>query len=92
MKALACLPLDELDSYRQEEIRMSSPITIAGPRPILVKVWYGKVAEVSSFAEQRDAHESMSVPNRGIVLAMLLSSVLWAALILAGREVWLLLH
>ena len=65
---------------------------MGGPRSVLVEAGNGKEGEVLSFAEHCDGHESLTIPNRGIVLAALLSSILWAALILAAREVWLLLR
>ena len=71
---------------------MSELINTASPRLVLVKPWRGNEAGPSSFTSNCDDHESLTIPNRGIVLAALLSSVLWATLILAAREAWLLLH
>ena len=71
---------------------MSELINSAHPRLVLVKPWRGEKAEASSCIRQCNDHESLAIPNRGIILAALLSSALWAALILAARGAWLLLR
>jgi hypothetical protein len=80
------------DGPWQEEMRMSRLINTARPRPVLVKPWRGDEDRVSTFASQCDDHESLTIPNRGIVFGSLLSGVLWAVLILVVREVWLYLR
>ena len=49
-------------------------------------------AKLLYFPAEEQAQESLSISNRGIVLGGLLSSALWAALILAARELWLFLR
>ena len=71
---------------------MSRTIITARPRLVIVKPLQEKVADASSFAANYDGHESLTIPNRGIVFGSLLSGVLWAVLILVVREVWLYLH
>jgi hypothetical protein len=80
------------DGPSRKEMRMSRLINPARPRLVLVKPGYGREADASSFTGQCDDHESLTIPNRGIVLGSLLSGVLWAVLILAAHEVWMFLH
>ena len=65
---------------------MPKLIVIASPRPVLASAGNRNNAQLLSFAEQAEGHKSLTFPNRGIVLAALLSSLLWAALFLAARE------
>ncbi len=37
-------------------------------------------------------HDTIAIPTRGILMGTLLSSCLWAALIVAGRALWLYLR
>ena len=71
---------------------MSTLSSIATPRPVPVKPAHGKASEVLTIVEHCEDHEILAIPNRGILLASLLSSALWVVLILAAREVWLYLR
>ena len=71
---------------------MPTLINTAPPRLELVKPWHGRKADASSFTSECDDHESLTIPNRGIVFGSLLSGVLWAVLILVIHEVWLYLR
>jgi hypothetical protein len=41
---------------------------------------------------QLKVQDTLTIPSRGIFWGTLMSSCLWAVLILAAREVWLFLH
>ena len=71
---------------------MARLITMACSRPVPVEAGIGKGVQVLPFAEHCDNQERLKIPNRGIVLAALLSSILWMALILVGHEVWMLVR
>jgi hypothetical protein len=45
-----------------------------------------------SFPTLCEDYESLTVPIRGVALAVLVSSLLWVAVIFAGRALWLLLR
>jgi hypothetical protein len=70
---------------------MPSSIDNFGPGLVLYDGENGEEAQTSSFPRLREDFESHSVPIRGVVLAVLISGFLWAAVILAGRALWLLL-
>jgi len=80
------------DGPCHEEMRMSRLINTARSRPVLVKPWHGDEDRASTFVSHCDDHESLTIPNRGVVFGSLLSGVIWAVLILVAREVWLFLH
>ena len=65
---------------------------IVGPFPAPAEPGDSEPAGFSPFPDLREEFESLSIPNRGVILGVLASSLLWAALILAAREVWLLLR
>ena len=71
---------------------MSTLINTARPRLVIVKPWQGREGDASSITAHCDDHESLTIPNRGILFGSLLSGVIWAVLILVVREVWLYLH
>jgi hypothetical protein len=52
----------------------------------------GEEPHASSSPTLCEDFESLSIPIRGVVLAVLVSSLLWAIVILAGRGLWLLLR
>jgi hypothetical protein len=80
------------DGFGREEMQMSTLINTARPRLVIVKPWQGREGDASSFAANCEGHESLTIPNRGIVFGSLLSGVLWAVLILVVHEVWLYLR
>jgi hypothetical protein len=51
-----------------------------------------EVRRAPSATVRSDDFESLSIPNRGIVVAALVSAFLWAGIILGCRELWLLLR
>ena len=59
---------------------------------VLVEAGSGENRRALSFSNQRDDHAIPTNPHRGFVLATLVSSFLWAALILAARGIWLLVR
>ena len=67
---------------------MSNLLTMHASRSVLFQTAQAEQAETI----QNDNHENFTFPNRGIVLATLISAILWAALFLAAREIWLLLR
>jgi hypothetical protein len=71
---------------------MSSFVNTAGSRHALAEAGLEQKARVLYFPDKRETNESLPVPNRGIVLGAIVSTFLWAALILAARSLWLLLH
>ena len=80
------------DGSGQEEMQMSGLMNTARPRLVLVKPWHEREGDASSITAHCDDHESLTIPNRGIIFGSLLSGVIWAVLILVVREVWLYLH
>jgi hypothetical protein len=80
------------DGLGREATQMSRLIILSGATPDLVEARPAIRAEVKSFPEHCSDHESLTIPNRGILFGSLLSGVLWAVLILVAREVWLYLH
>lgn len=46
----------------------------------------------SSVVEFPEDFECLSIPSRGIVVAFLISGILWAGIILGVRALWLILH
>jgi hypothetical protein len=62
-----------------------------GPRQEFAETANGTQASASSFPDQCEEFESPSIPNRGIVLGLMASGLLWAVIILAARalRLWL---
>ena len=71
---------------------MSTLIQFAYPHPASTTTTPAREASILSFPHQSELNDSLTIPSRGILLGALLSTVLWAALILTARELWLLLH
>jgi hypothetical protein len=46
----------------------------------------------SSLGQQFKVHDTLAIPSRGIFWGTLMSSCLWAVLIVAGRALWLYLR
>jgi hypothetical protein len=46
----------------------------------------------SSVSESSEDFESFTIPSRGIVVAVLVSAVLWAGIFLGGHALWLLIR
>jgi hypothetical protein len=71
---------------------MSTLIQFAYPHPASTTTTPARKASILSFPHQCELNDRLSIPSRGIVLGTVLSTFLWAALILAAHAVWLLLR
>ena len=80
------------DVHFREGLPAPSLTAVVGPFTSPAEKTDSDQASYSSFPDLREEFESLSIPNRGILLGFLASSFLWAALILAARELWLLLR
>ena len=49
-------------------------------------------AHQASLQQPCKIHDTIAIPTRGILMGTLLSSCLWAALIVGGRALWLYLR
>ena len=49
-------------------------------------------ARQASLQQPWRIHDTIAIPTRGILMGTLLSSCLWAALIVGGRALWLYLR
>jgi hypothetical protein len=49
-------------------------------------------ARQASLKQPWKIHDTIAIPTRGILMGTLLSSFLWAALIVGGRALWLYLR
>jgi hypothetical protein len=49
-------------------------------------------AVIRQFPARYPVHDSLSVPNRGMLWGGLLSGFLWVVVILLARELWLFLR
>jgi hypothetical protein len=60
-----------------------------GPGQESTETANGDQVGASSFPDQCEDFESTSIPNRGIVIGLLVSGLLWAAILFAARTLWL---
>ncbi|MGC1463457.1 MAG: hypothetical protein WA802_14735 [Terracidiphilus sp.] len=65
---------------------MPTSTSTVGPRPAIAETANGNREGSSSFPDQFENSDCPSIPNRGIVLGLLTSGALWAAIILAAHE------
>jgi hypothetical protein len=70
---------------------MSTLIHFAGPH-LASSATPATAPKLLSFPRRCEPHESLPLPNRGIVLGAVLSTFLWAALFLAARQLWVFLR
>jgi hypothetical protein len=80
------------DDHSREGLPVPVLTAIVGPSAAPAENTISDRAAFASYPDLGDEFESLSIPNRGIVLGFLASSFLWAALILAARALWLLLR
>jgi hypothetical protein len=70
-------------------IRMMSTASSAVALPETAR-W--NTSRESSLDHQLKVHDTLSIPTRGIFWGTLMSSCLWAVLIVGGRALWLYLR
>ena len=82
----------ELENQSRENQPVTTFTDVVGPHPTLDESANREGANASSFPRLCEEFESLSIPNRGIVLGLFASSLFWAALVLAAGVLRLLLH
>ncbi len=71
---------------------MAGFTSTVGPQHVFPAMEGRRGAVIRQFPARYPVHDSLSVPNRGMLWGGLLSGFLWVVVILLARELWLFLR